>query len=30
MRKFGFSVTHILPHKDGIVDSVPMRENTGQ
>ena len=30
MREYGFSLTRILPYKDKIYDSVPLRENTGQ
>ena len=30
MREYGFSLTHILPYRDRIVDSVLIRENTGQ
>ena len=30
MRKYGFSLTSILPHEDRIYDSAFIRENTGQ
>ena len=30
MREYGFSLSRILPHKDKIVDSVLIRENTAQ
>ena len=30
MREYGFSLTRILPYKNRIVDSVLIRENTGQ
>ena len=30
MRVYGFSLTHILPYNDRIVDSVLISENTGQ
>ena len=30
MREYEFSLTHILPYKDKVVDFVLIRENTGQ
>ena len=30
MGEYGFSLTHILPYKDKIVDFILIRENNGQ